>query len=125
DLSGIAFAANFTPAGDASHVFFGCSADQDGGVSNISTEWQSVHIASVIGPGGSLEVAVRRADQEEQLSAADFQIVGTLPNDSMPFALSLAPGGVVEVRLVLRAAAALGAPRVARVGLEWRCPGPS
>jgi hypothetical protein len=125
DLSGIAFAANFAPEGETSHVFLGCAEDEDGGVGNVATIWQNVHVESVIGAGGSLEVAVRRADQASQLSAAEFQIVGTLPKDSMPFPLSLAPGGVVEVRLVLRASGALGAPRVAHVGLEWRCPGPS
>ena len=34
---------------------------------------------------------------------------------------TLPTGGVVEVRLVMRTAARDGAPRVERVGLEWRC----
>jgi streptogramin lyase len=125
DLSGAAFAANFAPEGQTTHVFLGCAADGAGDAGAATrTQWKNVHVASVFGAGASVEVAVRHADQEQQLSAATFKVLGTLPQMDPPFALDVPEGGVLEVRLVLRSVGALGAPRVARVGVEWHCPGP-
>jgi streptogramin lyase len=124
DLSGSAFAANFAPEGQATHVFLGCAPDGAGNTGAAArTQWKNVHVAS-LSAGASVEIAVRHADQEQQLAAATFRVLGTLPQIETPFALDLPDGGVLEVRLVLRSPGALGAPRVARVGVEWRCPGP-
>jgi streptogramin lyase len=125
DLSGSAFAANFVPTGQATHVFAGCApADSSQPGAATRTQWKNLHVASVLGAGSSIEAAVRHADSEAQLTAATFNVLGTLPQAATPFALALPEGGVLEVRLTLRSPAALGAPRVASVGVEWHCPGP-
>jgi hypothetical protein len=78
----------------------------------------------VIGEGSSVEAAVRRADTRDALEDEDFIALGTLPSDTSPFPLELDEGGAVEVRLSLRTTNYHGGPRIARVGLEWSCPGP-
>ena len=117
DLTGAELVGGFAPEGTLAHVFDGCTGDAD-------TEWARVHVALLAGATGSVEVAVRRAADRASLPSASFAIVATLPPDASPIALALAPGGVLEVRLVLRTTARDGAPLVRRVGVEWACPGP-
>jgi hypothetical protein len=50
--------------------------------------------------------------------------VGGLPDDPSPFALSVPDGGVIALRVTLAVSSRIGAPRVARIGVEWSCPGP-
>jgi streptogramin lyase len=127
DLSGFALSTEFVREGQATHVFLGCDRDGRGSTAssaNIATRWRNVHVASVLGAGASIELALRHAATEDALSSHAFTVLGSLPGDASPFALDLPDGGAVEVRLTLRSPAAIGAPRVARVGLEWNCPGP-
>ena len=117
DLSGAELVGGFVEEGMLAHVFDGCSGDAD-------TEWARIHVAMLAGATGSVEVAVRRAVDRASLAAAPFTVVATLPPDASPAPLALEPGGVLEVRLVLRTSARDGAPLVRRVGVEWACPGP-
>lgn len=117
DLTGGKRLGGFVPEGERTQVFTGCGAGEP-------TEWSRVHLAADPGTAGRVEVAVRSAPDSTSLGSARFEVVGALPDDEPPYALSLPDGGVVEVRLTLRTRARDGAPRVRRVGLEWRCPGP-
>ncbi|MBW2462138.1 MAG: hypothetical protein JRH11_10865 [Deltaproteobacteria bacterium] len=117
DLTGAELRGGFGPEGEAAHVFSGCLG---GG----ATEWIALHLAAFAGSNGSVEVSVRRASTVPALAAVPWAVLGTFPGDAAPYALDLPLGGFVEVRLVLRTDARDGAPRVTRVGLEWRCPGP-
>ena len=78
----------------------------------------------LLGDGASVLVEARHADTREALAKAKFQALGSVPADPQPFALSFPTGGLVEVRVTLRTAERLGAPRIALVGVEWHCPGP-
>jgi streptogramin lyase len=127
DLSGYASGGEYARAGSASHVFGGCGrearSDADQPIT-AGTRWLRLHVQYLAGAGATIAISVRRADDEDGLDGADFIPLGTLPSDQAMFSLSLAPGGVVEVKLDLSSPSALGAPRVARVGLEWDCPQP-
>lgn len=113
DLSGGALWRVFAPEGTARHVFTGCAGGD--------TVWERLHVGWVAGADSSLEVWVRHAATEDALPTASFERVLELPGGELPLDLALPMGGVVEVQLVLRAAARDGAPRVERVGLEWLC----
>ena len=69
-------------------------------------------------------VDVRHAVTEAGLAAAAWTRLGEIPDAPSPWALTLPVGGVIEVRLTLEVDGQIGAPRVRRVGVEWRCPGP-
>jgi hypothetical protein len=114
DLSGGRLFGVAAPEGTASHVFTGCGADNP-------TLWDRLHIAWLAGAESSVEVWFRHAASEAQLPAATFERVLELPGGTAPVDLSLPNGGVLEVRLILRTTARDGAPRVERVGIEWRC----
>jgi hypothetical protein len=127
DLSGFALSTEFVREGQATHVFLGCGRDGHDSTandSNMATQWRNLHVSSLMGADASIEVALRHAAAEEALSSRAFTVLGSVSGDASPFALDLPDGGAVEVRLTLRSPAAIGAPRVARVGLEWNCPGP-
>ena len=74
--------------------------------------------------GSTVQVEARHATDGGSLPDAEWTLLGTLPQDQPPFDLDFETGGVVEVRLTLQVSGYLGAPRIAHVGLEWRCPGP-
>ncbi len=117
DLSGASLRGGFVPQGSARHVFAGCP---DGG-----TRWTALHLDVRNGSASRVSLAARHAADEASLAAAPFVDVGTAPGvPGTPWALSLPEGGVLEVALHLETSAADGAPRVVRVGAEWRCPGP-
>jgi len=116
DITGNRRLGAFVPEGTAQHRFDGCS---DG-----ATQWGTLHVAWVGGDGAAAVLEARWAPVPAMLAEAKWQRLGSLPDDEEPFALDFDEGGVVEVRLTLRSAHRLGAPRIARVGLEWRCAGP-
>ncbi|MBK6807421.1 MAG: hypothetical protein IPG81_00680 [Sandaracinaceae bacterium] len=113
DLSGGRLLGVAAPEGTASHVFMGCG--------NELTRWDRLHVSWLAGADSSVEVWLRHATTAAGLAAVSFEQVLLLPGGEVPVDLSLPTGGVVEVRLVMRTAARDGAPRVERVGLEWRC----
>lgn len=117
DLTGQKLLGGFVDAGVSEHVFTGC-------VPAAETQWQRIHLGVELGAAGSVEVAARHAADEAGLSSATYEVLGALPDDDDPFEVDFPDGGVVEVRLTLSTSARDGAPRVSRVGLEWRCPGP-
>ncbi|MEM9188134.1 MAG: hypothetical protein AAGF12_03100 [Myxococcota bacterium] len=117
DLSGAELAGNFAGEGSAQHIFTGC-ADAE------ATAWERLHLDLDPGANGTVEVSLRHASTVADLEAVTFTLLGTAPGDSPPYEVDLPEGGAVEVRLVLRTDAFDGAPRIRRVGLEWRCPGP-
>jgi len=116
DLTGAELRGGFESEGQSSHVFEGCF---DG-----DTEWLRIHVSSLAGASGSVEVSARHAASAAALSTAAWVVLGSFPTDPLPYALDFPDGGVVEVRLVLRTSDRDGAPRVQRLGLEWFCPGP-
>jgi streptogramin lyase len=121
DMTGARRFSKIEPEGEARHVFTGC---MQSGASEVATLWRALHLDAVVGSDSSVEALVRRAPSVVQLEDEPFASVGTLPNDVAPFPLELPEGGAVEVQLILRSSSHHGGPRVARVGLEWRCPGP-
>lgn len=116
DLTGIMRGGAFLPDGSESHVFGGCAMGD--------ATWVALHFEAEEGTSGSIAFEGRRAVDEASLAAETFSTLGTFPDDAGPLPLSFAEGGVVEIRVTLRAASRLGAPRLGRVGLEWTCPGP-
>ncbi len=121
DITGARRLGELAEEGSIQHVFDGCAVP---GTSSSATRWQRLRVGWDAGVGASIVVAARHAPSRDALADASFVDLGTLPQDVPPFALDFAPGGVVEVRLTLRAGGSLGAPRVSRVGIEWSCPGP-
>jgi len=117
DLSGTSLRGGFVPAGEATHVFTGCP---DGG-----TTWIALHLAARDGAASRVSVSARHAVDVAALGGATFVELGTSPGDPRaPWPLTLAQAGVLEVRVRLETSASDGAPRIERVGVEWRCPGP-
>jgi hypothetical protein len=123
DLTGARRFSKLEPEGAASHVFTGCARSESSG-STTGTTWRALHIAGVVGEGSTVEAEARHAETREALDDEAYVSIGLLPEDPSPFALELPQGGVVEIRLILRSTNHHGGPRVARVGLEWSCPGP-
>jgi hypothetical protein len=118
DLTGSELRGGFVPEGTSSHVFAGCPLEGE-------TEWLRVHLEALAGAAGSVLVEARHAARRDDLATATFVALGTFPDDPPPYSLDAFPAaGVVEVRLTVRTSARDGSPRVRRVGLEWRCPGP-
>jgi hypothetical protein len=93
-------------------------------VRRTCSQWLNLRVAGLLGAGATVGVSVRHAESAEQLPDAMFNTLAELPGDASPFALKLPNGGAIEVALDLQSRHAIGAPRVARVGVEWRCPGP-
>lgn len=126
DLSGSASGGQYAPQGEVSHVFGGCGREareaQD--VSLAQTEWQRLRVVALMGVGASVTVSIRHGEDEDALARAAYEVLGELPTDEPVFELRLPEGGMIEASLQLRSDHALGAPRVARVGVEWACPGP-
>lgn len=120
DLTGLALGEEFVSEASVSHVFAGSCADA--GVGN-ATRWKAVHVVAEVGPGGSVQVEVRWAADVDGLAAEGFMGVGTFP-EAETFAIDVPEDGVIEVRVTLRSAQAIGAPRIERVGAEWVCTGP-
>lgn len=116
DITGSRRLGSFAQEGEARHRFDGCS--------DRSTRWGALHVAWTGGQGASTRVEARWAANGDALDAADWQLLGNVPADAQPFDTAFPAGGVVELRLLLRSASRLGAPRVTRVGFEWRCTGP-
>jgi len=117
DLTGASLRGGFVSSGEAQHVFAGCP---DGG-----TRWRALHAVVRNGAASRVRVSVRHAADEAGLAAASFVELGVVPGEvSPPWPLELPEGGVVEVRVRLETDATDGAPRVERIGVEWRCPGP-
>jgi streptogramin lyase len=117
DLAGARVRSTLVRRGSATHVFRGCGP-------GVETTWLRLHVDAVLGSGGRVGLEARHAEDEAGLARAVFEPLGTLPDDAAPFALTFPEGGAVEVRLTLEVDGEVGAPRVRRVGLEWRCPGP-
>jgi streptogramin lyase len=124
DFSGYASGGEYEPEGSASHVFGGCGREGRDMSLQVDTQWRRLRVSAAIGLGASVVVSVRRAESDDALAEQEFQRIAELPKDGAVFPLALADGGVVEVRLDLHSPVAIGAPRIARVGLEWECPGP-
>lgn len=127
DLTGSQRLGWFVPSAAVSRVFEGCGFESVRAESERigeRTEWRAVHVAWVGADGAAVKIEVRHAEQPAGLDAADWIELGTLPTDPAPFELDVPAGGVLEVRLGLSTAGWLGAPRVARVGVQWHCPGP-
>ncbi len=123
DLTGLALGVEFVREATTSRVFEG-ECNSGGGTADNGTLWKAVRLLAQVGAGGSVEVAVRWAEERGQLAATSFNVVGVYPDDGVALPLRLPEGGTIEVQLTLRAARANGAPRVARVGIEWTCAGP-
>ncbi len=98
-------------------MFAGCGPD-------VETEWVNVHVAADPGAYGRVIVEARHATSEAGLGAATWVALGVIPDRPSPWALAFPAGGVLELRLTLEVDGRIGAPRVRRVGVEWRCPGP-
>jgi hypothetical protein len=124
DLSGFEHGFACAPQGAASHIFMGCDRAADEFAPQTLTQWRTLHIASVIGAYAGVDVEIRQAESVEALASRPFQKLARLPTDASDIPLSLPQGGVIEVRLTLQCRAGIGAPRIARVGLEWTCQGP-
>ena len=117
DLSGTRVHAQLVPSASITHVFEGCGADQP-------TRWLNVHAAASGGSSGRVIVEARHAGRVEDLPGASFAPLGAIPDAPAPWALDLPEGGALELRLTLEVGGRAGAPRVRRIGVEWRCPGP-
>ena len=119
DLTGTRTSVVHAEVGSLTHVFEGCPAE-------APTRWLRLHLSARAGGAGVVELEARHAATRAGLASASFATVGTVPGDeAQPWSLESVPeGGVLEVRLTLRVEGASGAPRVRRVGVEWRCPGP-
>lgn len=117
DLTGQKLLGGFVDEGVSEHVFTGC-------IPAAESQWQRIHGGVELGAAGLVEFEARHAVDEAGLAGAIYVALGALPEDEPPFELDFPDGGVVQVRLTLRTSARDGAPRVSRVGLEWRCPGP-
>jgi hypothetical protein len=115
DLTGERRLGEFVPEASAQHIFEGCVE---------GTHWRSLHVTWSAGADASVLVEARHARSHAELEGAEWLALGSLPQDLPPYALGFEDSGVVEVRLTLRAAARLGAPRIGRVGVEWACIGP-
>jgi hypothetical protein len=113
DLTGSQRQGGFAPSGAASHVFEGCGSQP--------THFIAVHVEADTGSSGAVRVDIRRAASEAALADVPFTELGTLSDAPARLPLSVADGGVVEVRVTLTTSAHDGAPRVDRVGLEWSC----
>lgn len=126
DLTGSASGGEFAKKGRASHVFAGCGreARENDAVSQAQTEWLNLRVATLLGAGARVVISVRHADSINALADATYKQLGELPRDTRPFSLQLPAGGAIEVALDLESNYAIGAPRIARVGVEWSCPGP-
>lgn len=111
----------------AEHVFDGCAVrapGPDGGLFESPTRWRRVHVEADVPAGAELRVEARHAPTRAALEAASYARLGALPDESPPFALDLPEAGVLQLRVTLRAADRIGAPRLVRVGVEWGCFGP-
>ncbi|MBX3275438.1 MAG: hypothetical protein KF729_34580 [Sandaracinaceae bacterium] len=117
DLAGNRVRHAHVERGSATHVFEGCGAE-------VPTAWARVHVAADPGAYGRVTVEARQAPDRAALAAAAFVELGVIPARPAPWALEVPEGGVLEVRLTLEVDGRVGAPRVRRVGVEWRCPGP-
>lgn len=124
DLTGLGLGAPFVSEASQRHVFESGCGQQAGVSAGAGTRWKAIHLAARVGAGGEVELAVRRADAVADLEEAEFETLGVFPWDESPYLLDVPDEGVLEVQLTLRARYATGAPRVARVGLEWVCAGP-
>jgi streptogramin lyase len=126
DLTGSASGGEFARVGRASHVFAGCGREgrETDAVSQAQTEWLNLRVTALLGAGARVVISVRHAESIEALADTSYEQLSELPRDTGPFALQLPAGGAIEVMLDLESNDAIGAPRVARVGVEWRCPGP-
>ena len=117
DLTGAGLMGRFVMEATAEARFGGCA---DGG----ATEWVALHVSAAIGATGSIELSVRHGADEEAIERAVFTPAGMIPPDASPLPLTIAAGGILDLRVTLRTAARDGAPRLDRVGVQWRCPGP-
>ncbi len=117
DLIGNRVRYRLVERASATHVFAGCGPE-------IETEWLNVHIAADPGAYGRVIVEARHAATEAGLAAAAWTELGVVPDRPSPWALSFPTFGFLEIRLTLEVDGRTGAPRVRRVGVEWRCPGP-
>ncbi|MDH5673444.1 MAG: hypothetical protein OEZ06_14920 [Myxococcales bacterium] len=127
DMTGGRRLGRFAEYGSARHVFEGCQRpelDPKAEVIIEPTRWIALHVTSIGAPEGGILVSARHAGDRDGLERAPWTELGELPGDEPPFALDFETGGLVEVRVELHAARWLGAPRVARIGLQWQCPGP-
>jgi hypothetical protein len=120
DLTGLSLGEEFVREASVSHVFDGSCAQAGVG---SGTRWRALHVVAEVGPGGSVQVEARWAEDADSLAATGFKTLGAFP-DADSFPLYFPEGGAIEVRLSLRSAQAIGAPRVQRVGIEWACTGP-
>lgn len=116
DLTGVMRGGAFLSDGSESHVFRGCRTGD--------AMWLALHVEAHEGTSGTILFEARHGTDDADLATQPFAAVGTFPDEPDPYPLSFPDGGLVEIRVTLVAASRLGAPRLARVGLEWRCPGP-
>lgn len=126
DLTGDRLFALEAAEASAEHVFLGCGgpSSSDAGAISGGTLWKRVHIAYQAGEGASVQLEARRADDRDALDGEPYQPLGTAPEQAPPYTLDIPAGGVLQLRVTLKATARMGAPRVLRVGAEWTCPGP-
>jgi hypothetical protein len=124
DLTGDRLFALEAAEGSAEHVFSGCGGSDDAGTTSAGTLWKRVHLAYSAGQGATVQLEARRARDGDALEDEPYVVLGSAPRDELPYALDVDDGGVLQVRITLRAATRSGAPRVTRVGVEWTCPGP-
>jgi streptogramin lyase len=117
DLSGWQRLGEREPEGTARRVFLGCET-------GFATDWQRLHLDVTPGAGGSVALAIRRAERVEALAAEAFVPLGVFPGVALPIDLEVADGGVIEVEVVLRSGSHRSAPVLRRLGIEWGCGGP-
>lgn len=117
DLTGTRVRYRPVERGSVTNVFDGCGAD-------VATRWLRVHLVADPGARGRVTVEARRAPTRSELSDEAWTSVGVFPETPAPWDLDLPAGGTLELRLTLRVDGRAGAPRVRRLGVEWRCPGP-
>ena len=113
DLSGGRLYGPFVSEGTARRVFLGCD---DG-----TTTWRALHTAHLPGADSEVIIEARHAATVEELDAAAFVPLVTLSEREESTPLDFPFGGVLEIRVVLRAGGRDGAPRLQRVGVEWGC----
>jgi hypothetical protein len=101
------------PEGQTTQVFTGFIG--------TGTNWRAVHVDADIGAVGTVTIEARSGATQALLEAASFVPLGTLPEQTSPFPISVATDARIELRMTLATDARDGTPSVRSVGVEYTC----